>query len=58
METEAVMTIFWARVSCRLALKEACVRMRITLGIVLIRSLVCAICVPGRLRSGSGVALN
>ena len=53
-----VVVILWARVSCRLTLKDACFRMRITLGVVLIRSLVCAICVPGRLRSGSGVALN
>ena len=51
-----VMAIFWARVSCRLALKDACFRMRITLGVVLIRSLVCAICVPGRLRSGPELA--
>ena len=43
--------------SGRLALKGACFRMRMTLGVVIIRSLVCAICVQGRLRSGSGVAL-
>ena len=53
-----VMATFWARVVCSLALKNACFRMRITLGVVLIRSLVCAICAPGRLRSGFGVALN
>ena len=51
-----VVAIFWARVVCSLALKDACFRMRITLGIVLICSLVCAIRVPGtspeRFRSG------
>ena len=49
--------IFWSRVSGRLTLKDACVRKRITLEVVPIRSLVCTICVPGRLWSGSGVAL-
>ena len=53
-----VVAIFWARVSRRLVVEDACFRMRITLEAVLIRSLVRAICVPGRLRSGSGVALN
>ena len=32
--------IFWARVWCRLAPENTCFRMRITLGVVLIRSLV------------------
>ena len=49
---------FWAWVSCGLALQEARFRMRITLGVVLIRSLVCAIRVPGRFRSGSRVVLD
>ena len=55
---EDVVAIFWARVSCRLVVEDACFRMRITLGVVLIRSLVSAKCVPGRIRSGSGAALN
>ena len=42
-----VLAIFWARFSCRLALEDTCLRMRITLGVVLIRSLVCAKCVWG-----------
>ena len=41
-----VVVNFWARVACSLALKDACFRMRITLGVVLIRSLVCVKCVP------------
>ena len=45
--------IFWARVSRRLVVEDACFRIRITLGVVLIRSLVWAICVKGRLRSCS-----
>ena len=53
-----VVAIFWARVLCRLALQEACFRMKITVGFMLIRSLVCAVCVSGRLRSSSEVALN
>ena len=38
--------------------EEACFRMRVTLGVILIRSLVYTKHVPGRLWSGSGVALN
>ena len=34
-----VTTVFWARVLCSLAAEDACFRMRITLGVVLIRSL-------------------
>ena len=49
---------FLARVSNRLAAENAGFRMRITLGVVLIRSLVCFRRVPGRLRSVSGVALK
>ena len=54
------MAIFLARISHRLRLvaEYACFRMRITLGIVLIRSVVCTKCVPGHHRSGSGFALN
>ena len=55
---DTVVAIFWARVLCHLALQGAHFRVRITLGVILIRSLACAICVSGRLRSGSGVALN
>ena len=44
--------------SCHLPVKYARIRMRITLGVILIRSLVSAVCVAGRLPSGSGVALN
>ena len=53
-----VVVIFQARVLRRLVVEDACFKMRITLGVVFIRSLVRAICVSGRLRSGSGVALN
>ena len=42
-----VTTVFWARVLCSLAAEDACFRMRVTLGIVLIRSLVSYVCVPG-----------
>ena len=35
-----VTTIFWARILCSLAAEDACFRMRVTLGVVLIRSLV------------------
>ena len=48
---------FWSRVLNHLAVEETRFRMRIILGVVLIRSLACTQCVPGRLRSGSGVAL-
>ena len=47
-----VVAIFSARV------KEARFRMRVTLGVILIRSLVYTKHVPGRLRSCSGVALD
>ena len=53
-----VVAIFWAKVSRRLNVEDACFRMRITLGVVLISSYVRDICVSGRLRSGSSVALN
>ena len=51
-----VVAFLWAKVSCRLVVEDACFSMRITLGVVFIRSLVCAKCVPGRLRSGCGMA--
>ena len=38
--------------------EEARFRMRVTLGVILIRSLVYTKHIPGRLRSGSGVALE
>ena len=41
-----VTTIFWAKVLCSLDAEDACFRMRITLGVVLIRSLVFHVCVP------------
>ena len=44
--------------SRRLVVEDACFRMRITLGVVLIRSLFPAMCVSGPLRSGSGVVLK
>ena len=40
-----VMAKFWARVLCSLAAEDACFRMRITLGVSLIRSLVSHLCV-------------
>ena len=54
----AVVAIFWARVLRRLVVEDACFIMKSTLGVVLIRSLACAKCVPGRLQNGSGVALK
>ena len=51
-----VVAIFWARVLCHLAVEEASFRMKIILGVVLIRSLACIQCVPGGLQSGSGAA--
>ena len=53
-----VIGVFWAKHLCSLALRDTCFRMNITLGAVLIRSLVCAKCIPGYLRSGSGLALD
>ena len=53
-----VVAIFWARVLRHLVLEEARFRMRITLGVVLIRSLARTQCVPECLPSGSGVALE
>ena len=50
-----VRTNFWARVLCSLAAEEACFRMRITLGVVLICSLVNHVCVPECSRNSSGV---
>ena len=53
-----VVAIFWVWVFCNLTLINACFRRRFTLRVVLARSLICAKCVPGRLRCESGVALN
>ena len=53
-----VLAILWAGVSRRLVLEDAFFRMRITLGVDSLPSLVCVECSTGRLRSGSGVALN
>ena len=46
---------FSARVLCSLAAEDACFRMRITLGVVLIRSLASHVCVPECSRNASGV---
>ena len=51
----AVRTNFWARVLCSLAAEEASFRMRITPGVVLIRSLVFHVCVPECFWNGSGM---
>ena len=53
-----VVAIFWARVLCRLVVEEARFRMRVNLRVIFIRSLVYTKHIPGRLRSGSGVALD
>ena len=50
-----VTTVFWARVLCSLAEEDACFSMRITLGVVLIRSLVFHVCCPECSRNGSGM---
>ena len=50
--------IFWARVLRLLVAEDACFRMRITMGVVLILSLVFTKSPQGRPRSGSGVALK
>ena len=52
------MAVFWARALCHLGVEEARFRMRVTLGVIPIRSLAYTKHVPGRLRSGSGMALN
>ena len=52
---DLVMAKFWARVLCSLAAEEACFRMKITLGVVLTRSLVFHVCVWEFSRNGSGV---
>ena len=46
-----VTVIFLARISHRLVAEDACFRMRITLGVVLICSMFCTKCVPGHHRS-------
>ena len=52
-----VTAFLWARALCHVTVEEARFRMRITMGVVLIRSLVCTKCAPGGLRNGSGVAV-
>ena len=47
-----VTTVFWARVLCSLAAEDVCFTSRITLGVVLIRSLVFHVCVPECSRNG------
>ena len=42
----------WARVLCSLAAEDACFRMRVTLGVILIRSLVSHVCVPECYQNG------
>ena len=56
--TITVMGVVWAKILRCLALRDPCLRMRITLAVVFIRSLVYSMCVPERLRSESGVAPN
>ena len=51
----AVMFNFWATVLCCLAAEDACFRMRITLRVVLIRSLAFQYCVSECSQNGSGV---
>ena len=51
-----VVAVFRARFLCHQSLQGARSRLRITLGVFLIRSLVGAICVPGCLRSGLELA--
>ena len=50
-----VVANFWARILCSLAAEDAYFTMRITLGVVLIRSLFFHVCVPECSRKGSGV---
>ena len=53
-----VVAFFRARVLRHLVVEDACFRMRVTLGVILIRSLVYTKNIPRRLRSGSEVALK
>ena len=53
----SVVLVVFARVLRPLVVEDSCFRMSITLGVVLIRFMVCTQCVPGHIRSGSGVAL-
>ena len=52
---KTVKTVFRVRVLCSLAAEDACFRMRVTLGVVLIRSLVGHVCVPEYSRNGFGM---
>ena len=53
-----VIVVIWAGFLHNLVLRGHRFRMKITLGVVLIRSLICAKWVLGSLRSGPVVALN
>ena len=53
----SVAVVIWVKISCSLTLGDGGFRLRIALGVVLFRSLVCANCIPGGPRSGSEVAL-
>ena len=44
--------VVWAKILCRLALRDPGLRKSIILGAVLFRSLFLSSCVPGRLRNG------
>ena len=51
----SVIANFWARILCWLAAEDAFFRMRITLRVAFIRSLVFHVCVPECSRNSSGV---
>ena len=55
--SQDVVVIFWARVFGCLVVENARFRMRVNLGVIFFRSLVFTKKIPGRLQSGSGVAL-
>ena len=57
-ENISVIGVVWAKNLCCLALRDPSFRMKINLGVVLIRSLVYVMSVSGCLRSRSGVALE
>ena len=50
-----VMANFWDKVLCSVAAEDSCLRMGITLGVALIRSLVFQVCVWECSRNSSGV---
>ena len=53
--SECVVSFLWASVLCHPVIEEACFRMRVTLGVILICSPTYTKHVAGRIRSGSGV---